>query len=107
MSAKKVVAFRLTEVAAKRLLAQISVDSANVIFTGHAVKQMKKRRITRIQVLNCLKKGSITEAPCLDHRGMWKATIERRTCGESIGCAVAINASEHNCVVITAFWVNP
>lgn len=108
MSAKKkVVAFRMTEAAAKRLLSQIADKSANVIFTDHAVKQMKKRGITRPQVINCLKKGTIVEAPCLDHYGMWKVTVERYASGENVGCAVAIDNSKYKSIVITAFWVNP
>lgn len=107
MSAKKVVAFRMTDVAAKRLLGQIASKSANVIFTDHAVKQMKKRKITRPQIINCLKKGQITESPCLDHHGMWKVTIERYASGENVGCAVAIDNSKQKSIVITAFWVKP
>lgn len=107
MSAKKVVAFRMTDSAAKRLLAQIAEKSSNVIFTDHAVKQMKKRKITRPQVINCLKKGQIVESPFLDHHGMWKVTIERYASGENVGCAVAIDNSRHKSIVITAFKVKP
>jgi len=93
--------------AAKRLLAQIATRSADVIFTEHARRQMRARRITIPQVLNCLKKGTITEAPCVDHTGCWKLTIERYAAGERIGCAVAIDTSRHRSIVITAFWVRP
>lgn len=103
MSAKKVVAFRMTETSAKRLMAHIASDSANVIFLDHAVKQMKKRGITRLQVIDCLKKGRLTEPPALDMHGHWKVTVERYSCGETIGCAVAIDNSRHKNIVITAF----
>lgn len=107
MSAKKIVPFRMTEVAAKRLLVRISEQSVNVIFTDHARKQMRARKITIPQVLNCMKKGRITEAPCMDHAGLWKVTVERYASGENIGCAVAIDNSKHKTIVITAFWVKP
>lgn len=106
MTAKKIVQFRMTEARAKGLLVRIAEDSRNVIFTEHAVKQMKKRNITRVQVINCLKKGRITEAPCMDHYGNWKVTVERYACGENVGCAVAIDNSKDKGIVITAFWTN-
>ncbi|PPU94883.1 DUF4258 domain-containing protein [Xanthomonas albilineans] len=103
MTAQKVVAFRLTDAAAKRLMSKIADNSANVIFTEHAVKQMKKRKITRTQVIDCLKKGRIVESPFLDRYGMWKVTVERYSCGETIGCGVAIDNSRIRNIVITAF----
>jgi hypothetical protein len=107
MSAKKVVPFRMTEAAAKRLLSQIAVKSSNVIFTDHAVSQMKRRKITRPQIISCLRKGLITEAPYLDHHGLWKVRVERYASGENVGCAVAIDNSKQKSIVITAFWVKP
>jgi hypothetical protein len=104
-TSRKVVAFKMTDTAAKRLLAQIATDNGNVIFTDHAIAQMKRRRITRLQVINCLKRGVITESPCLDLHGLWKLTIERYASGENVGCAAAIDNSKHKSIVITAFWV--
>lgn len=102
----KVLNFRLTDAAAKRLLSEIAEDSVKVFFTEHAVKQMKKRKISRVQVINCLRKGKITESPFLDHYGNWKVTIERYACGEQIGCGVAIDTTVPKAIIITAFWVN-
>lgn len=101
----KVVPFRMTEQHAKRMLAEIAASSISVVFTDHARKQMRKRRITLPQVVSCLKKGKITEAPVLDHYGNWKVTVERYACGENVGCGVAIDTSSPKAIIITAFWV--
>lgn len=106
MAKPKVVPFRLSDPAAKRLLHQVADDTSRVIFTDHAKAQMRKRKITPVQVINCLKKGRISESPVLDHHGNWKLTIERYACGEQIGCAVAIDMSGPKAIVITAFWVD-
>jgi len=105
VSAAKVLNFRLTDTAAKRLLAEVADSSANVIFTRHALERMRQRNITPAQVINCLKKGTITESPCLDHHGFWKLTLERYVSSENIGCSVAIDPARVKGIVITAFWV--
>lgn len=107
MVAKKVVQFRMTNASAKRVLAQIAEDSGKVVFTSHAIQRMKQRHITRTQVLNCLRRGLITEAPIRDVHGNWTLRIERYACGENIGCAVAIEDGLERSIVITAFWVTP
>ncbi|WP_108986013.1 DUF4258 domain-containing protein [Candidatus Phycosocius bacilliformis] len=45
---------RLNDANARRLLREIAQDSSNVIFTAHARKRMKERKITSMQVLACL-----------------------------------------------------
>ena len=103
--AGKVIAFRLTDRDALRLLAKIATDSNRIVFTDHALAQMRKRRISPLQVINCLRKGAVTESPCLDFKGFWKLTIERFVAGEAIGCGVSIDMSTPKAIVITAFWV--
>jgi len=105
--AKNVVAFRMTDARAKQLLEQIASCSSNVIFTRHALTRMKQRKITPPQVLNCLKKGTITESPYLEPPGYWKMTVERYVAGGSIGCAVALDCTEEKSIVITVFQVTP
>lgn len=102
---KNVVPFRLSESKARLLLVEIAADTSRVEFTPHARTQMRKRKITGAQVVNCLRKGVITEAPVLNFHGHWKLTIERYACGERIGCAVAIDLSAPRGIIITAFHV--
>ncbi len=101
----KVLPFRMTDQHAKRLLIALAANSASVIFTKHALKQMHKRKITLPQVISCLKKGRITESPFLDHQGYWKVTIERYASGENVGCGVSIDNGNSKAIIITAFWV--
>jgi len=103
---RKVLEFRLADAEAKRLLQQIAAESDAVHFTQHARQQMRKRKITPLQVINCLRKGRITESPCLDLHGNWQLRIERYACGEEIGCGVAIDMTGPKAIVITSFRVN-
>lgn len=101
----KLTRFSLSGVSAKRLLQEIAENSAHVFFTDHARQQMRRRQISVQQVLACLRSGTITESPCLDHHGNWKLTIQRQISGEHLGCAVAIDQSAPKAIIITAFWV--
>jgi len=103
--AENVVAFKMTDARAKQLLARIADDSNNIIFTRHAMARMKQRKITPKQVINCLKRGEITESPYLDQYGCWKITLERHVAGERIGCAIALDDSREKTIVITVFRV--
>lgn len=105
MAKPTVVPRQLADSEAQRWLAQIACDSSAVIFTSHARQQMRKRGISARQVIECLKKGLITESAFLDLYGNWKLTIERYAAGERIGCAVCIDINKANAIVITAFLV--
>lgn len=103
----KVVSIRLSDADAKKLLAEFASNSENVIYSNHALKQMRGRKISPTQVLNCLRKGKITESPALDiKKSLWNMRIERHFAGEKIGCAVGIDLQDRQVFVITAFEAN-
>ncbi len=96
-----VLKFKMSDANATKLLRSISANSINVKFTHHALKQMRRRKITALQVVNCLQKGQISEPVHLDIHGLWKLTVTRTCAGESIAVAVSIDSP--NAIVITAF----
>lgn len=96
-----VLKFKMNDARALKLLRDISADSINVKFTDHALKQMRKRKITALQVINCLQKGQVSEPVHLDIHGLWKLTVTRTSAGECITVAVSIDSPD--AIVITAF----
>lgn len=105
MAKSAIVRFRLTDATAKHHLQHICADTKRLKFTHHARLRMQQRGIGPELVLNCLRKGTITESPVLDPHGNWQLRIERYAGGENIGCAVAINLDDPRAIIITAFWV--
>ena len=87
---------------ALRMVRAAARDSARVYFTAHARAQMRQRRITRLQVIECLLRGQITEGPAPDVRGGWRCRVERFVAGDEVAVAVAID-QEAGIVVITVF----
>jgi hypothetical protein len=94
----------LTATKARALLREAARNSERVVFTDHAVRQMRQRRIGRAQVLRCLGGGRIAEGPAPDVRGRWSCRVEGMA--EGRGIAVAVGFESPGIVVITAFWMD-
>lgn len=87
----------------KRLRAIIARESQRVILTLHAKRRMAQRKINMRQVLECLRKGRISEPAHLTIQGDWKATLEHLYAGDLVKVAVAIEQQEDGdwAIVIT------
>lgn len=96
----------LAESSALRFIRDAAKESGRVFFTDHARKRMYQRHITRTQILECLRKGNISEPPHRDIKGDWKCNVTWFHAGDEITATVVIKRDERtgNCLlVITAF----
>jgi hypothetical protein len=92
---------RLTRADAIALVRELAADSDRIILTDHCrIDSMPKRGIPIRAIIDCLRKGVITEGPALDIYGNWKMNIYRQT--GDLTCAVAIKWRTH-LLVITVF----
>ena len=96
----------LTKAATLVLLRSAARDSGRVVFTDHAIRRMRERRITRTQVLRCLAAGRIVEGPARDIRAGWACRVEGVAEGRGLAVAVALDPSREDVVVITGFWMD-
>ena len=81
----------------------LSENDGSVIWTFHSVERMRDRGISSTQVLNCLEKGTLSEAPVFNGvKGNWKFTMQHTTAGKEVGVAVALNL-EDRIIIITVF----
>jgi hypothetical protein len=97
--------FPLSRPKAAAILRQAAQAEDRVAFTIHAVRQMRRRHITRLQVFNCLARGRIVEGPAPDVYGNWTCRVEGFAAGQTIGVAAAIIPPDE-VVIITVFWVD-
>lgn len=86
---------------ALRIIRQAAADSARVFFTLHANARLRRRKITPLQVLECLLKGTITEGPAPSIKGGWECAMERTVAGDWIKVAVVID-DDQNLVIKSA-----
>jgi hypothetical protein len=98
----KPVQFTLSKPKALELVRELAANTGNVIFTVHALKRMKLRRVTPLEVIECLRKGSIVEGPALGIKGDWELAIERMGAGRKLRVALAIDMPKR-LIVITVY----
>lgn len=79
-----------------------SQDTAKVVFTDHALAQMKKRTITQFMALETLRNGKINIPPEIDFGSDLKCRMEYSVTGKEIMVVVALNDDDPNLVLITA-----
>ena len=106
MPGKKVVKIGLTSQSARKLFNELARDSGNVFFTTHAEKRMRQRKITRTEVLRCLRAGHITEGPSPSSKGNWEVRMQVVSAGAPISTVAGLEYDETSgnyLVVITVF----
>ena len=76
-----------------------------LVFTSHAEKRMKERRIGRRQVLETLKNGHISEPLHQDIRGDWRCNVSWFHAGARLNLGVVFTLSDKGelLVIATAF----
>lgn len=75
---------------AKKIVAKLAEDSSKVFFSKHAEEMLAKRKITRTQVLKCLRCGYISEGPFMNDNDNWQMTFETVSAGDPITAVAAL-----------------
>lgn len=97
----ELIPFKLSEPNARKMIAELSVDTEKIVIVPHGKTQAARRKITRRQIELCVQKGIITEGPFLNNFGNWQVTIQRTAAGEQITCVVAIDWPNQLIVITT------
>jgi len=108
MAKGEIIKLDLTINAARDIITRTAHVSSHIFFTYHALEQMKGRRITKKQVIACLKGGGITEGPILGRKDNWECTIEGYCAGQGLAAVVAIKFMEdssNHIIVITSYKI--
>jgi len=78
---------------------QLAADG-RVDFVDHAEKRMIKRKVTRTQVIKCLKNGFISEGPFKSSQGNWEMTWEGVSAGQKIGLEIALDLDSDGALIL-------
>lgn len=105
MQQDNVIQLNLTESNAKQIIAEIVKDSSRVLFTEHARKRMRQRKITDTQVIRCIKHGGICEGPFRSPNGNWQLSLNTVSAGDPLTVCVALDRDTkgNNIIVITTY----
>ena len=93
----------MTDDRLRRLIAVAAADSAQIIFSKHALLRMRQRRILLTQVQYVLQRGNVSESAHQDLIGHWKCTLQAKVAGDLVRVAAALMEDEvkNTVVVIT------
>lgn len=90
----------------QRLIHARSADTASVVITTHAKKQMAARKIASPSLFKCLREGVVSRQPePNDKFGTLECRIERMCSGKAIGIVVALSDDDPKLVIVTAMFV--
>lgn len=91
----------------QRLIRTTAKDSGLVVVTEHAAGQMRKRRITRLEVDFCLKSGCLHRQPEPNlAKGSLECRMEAYVSGRNLAVIVALTDEDPSLVVVTAMKVS-
>jgi hypothetical protein len=96
-----VVPLKLSAASALQLIREIAKDSNNIIIIRYGRRRAKQRKITRPQIEQCVRKGTIIEGPFMNMHGNWQVNLYRHAAGEEITCVVAIDWPKRVLVINT------
>lgn len=92
---------QLSATAAARVIAEMAADPARVIYSAHAEQRMLERGITPVEVLDCIKKGLITEGPFINLRSSWQMRSTRKAHQRTLHVVSAIEWQERVVIITT------
>lgn len=79
-------------------------DSANVVFTVHVKQRMLERAVTHMEVLQCLRSGTMRRAPEANERmGTLECRMERLVLQRELACIVALCDEAPDLIIVTVF----
>jgi hypothetical protein len=87
-----------------KIIRYLGADSHRIIDTTHSRMRRAQRRISRIQIERCIRKGllSTVDPPHINIHGQWTAVIQRQAAGEEVTCVVVIDWPER-LIIVTAY----
>ena len=90
-----------------RHIRAVSKTSASVLFTKHVKAKMVGRKVSALEVFECIRNGSIRRAPEVSKdRQSLECRMERYVAGRELAVIVALRDDDPSIVLITVFLVN-
>jgi hypothetical protein len=86
--------FPLSKKKASEIIRELSYRSERVFYSKHARSRMIEREITMPDVMDCLRRGQVTDGPYQAPGGDWRFTISWFRAGSPLQIVGAIDVDE-------------
>ncbi|MFT3777135.1 MAG: DUF4258 domain-containing protein [Ottowia sp.] len=98
--------FTLSKSQLAKLIRSAAGDSAKVIITAHARKQMKDRKMPLHVAIECLRRGVIRRTPEPNtYKGTLECRMEHFCSGHNCCVVAAISDDTPNVIMVTVFYI--
>ncbi len=84
------------------IIRDIAQNDENIFLVNHAKNRGKQRSINRQQIIACIRKGTLIEAPFLNSHCNWQMTLFRHAAGEQMTCVIAVELPKR-IIVVTVY----
>lgn len=81
---------RMTSESALRIIRKTALDSSNVYIPDHPNAQEWEERVNHLQVIHCLREGTMVNQPNIDTKGNLECQLERLCAGIQVKVTVAM-----------------
>lgn len=89
-----------------RHIRAVAKNTAAVFFSNHAKAKMRERKVSSVEVLECLREGSIIRVPEPNVRmGNLECRMERYVAGRELAVIVALSDEDPDLLIVTVFSV--
>lgn len=90
-----------------RHIRSVAKDSSSVFFTKHVKVRMVQRKVSTLEVLECVRNGVIRRVPELnDDTGSLECQMERYVAGRELSVIVALCDDDPDIVLVTVYKVS-
>lgn len=91
----------------EKFIRQTAASSEQVVFTMHALSRMRERHLTRLTVLDVLRKGRIHRVPEPNaSKGTTECRMEYFVAGRHVGVVAAVAQENPQVIVVTAMEIS-
>jgi hypothetical protein len=89
-----------------RHIKSVAKNSIAVFFSGHAKVKMRQRKVSALEVLECLREGTIRRVPEPNiKKDNLECRMERYVAGRELAVIVALSDDDPDLLVVTVFSV--
>ena len=91
----------------EKLIRNTAKDTKTVVITVHAGVRMRRRKVSSLEIYECLQNGNIRQQPePNDAKGSLECRMERYVAGRNIAVVAAICDEDPDVIVVTVFTIN-
>ncbi len=87
---------------ALRAIRDIASGNGEVVLIPHAKGRGRQRDVNYRQVVECLRKGTLSEGPYQTSKGQWRCNVFRHMAGEQMTCVVEFDLPRR-LIIVTVF----